>query len=175
MRSVVFVLMWVGACRGQPALVAPPAAPSPPAPALKQPVATMFGAITDGAYKRQSRFDLSDEATFGWRIKLPCTGPTLFRETLQLPGAREWALEPPLSKLVQVSADERRAVTEDYSGCYDGWIQHSWTSQPNDPPGEYVLTVEVEGYQPQTFRARFVLPENARLLRHRLFGALSEN
>lgn len=118
----------------------------------------MFGAVVEGAYKRQSRFDLSEEATFGWRIKLPCTGPTLYRETAQLPGAREWALEPPASKVTEVSTDQRRAVTEDYSGCYDGWIQHSWTGHMDDPAGEYVFIVEIEGYQPQTFRARFVQP-----------------
>jgi hypothetical protein len=158
-RLVVFVLLWVGACRSQPAIVTPAPAPAPAEPALKQPAATLFGAVVDGAYKRQSRFDLSEEPTYGWRIKLPCTGPTVFRETLQLPGAREWELEPADRKRIKVSADRRRAVTEDYSGCYDGWIQHSWTIASDDPPGEYVLVVEVAGYERQTFRGRFLRTE----------------
>ena len=158
----MFVLIWVGACRSQPAIVTPPSSPARPAePALKQPIATLFGLVVDGAYKRQSKFELADEPTFGWRIKLPCTGPTLFRETLQLPAAGAWAsFDPAASKHIKLSGDRRRAVTEDYSGCYDGWIQHAWTLAPNDPPGDYVLTVEVEGYQRQTFRGRFVPPDD---------------
>ncbi len=115
----------------------------------------MFGVVVDGAYKRQSRFEIAEEPVFGWRIKLPCTGPTLFRETWQLPGPRDWTIEPAASKHVKLSSDRRRAVTDDYSGCYDGWIQHSWAITVDDPAGEYVLTVEVAGYQPQTFRGRF--------------------
>ena len=76
MRSVVFVLMWVGACGSQPAIVKPDPAPSTGS-ALKQPVATLFGAVVERAYKRQNRFELSEETVYGWRIKLPCTGPTL--------------------------------------------------------------------------------------------------
>jgi hypothetical protein len=140
--------------------VTPPPPPPPSEPALKQPAATLFGLVIDGAYKRQSKFELSEDTIYGWRIKLPCAGPTVFRETLQLPAPRDWALEPATTKHIKLSADRKRAVTEDYSGCYDGWIQHTWTSGSEDPPGEYVLTVEVEGYQPQTFRGRFLKPED---------------
>ena len=158
-RLVVFVLLWVGACRSQPAIVTPPSPPPSPEPALKQPAATLFGVVVDGAFKRQSRFELSEDTIYGWRIKLPCTGPTVFVETLQLPAARDWELDPEQTKHTRLSADRRRATTEDYSGCYDGWIQHKWTSASTDPPGDYVLTVAVDGYQPQTFRGRFVPPE----------------
>jgi hypothetical protein len=152
--------MWVGACGRQPAIAPPPPA-RPAGAALKQPAATLFGLVVDGAYKRQSRFELTEDTVYGWRIKLPCTGPTLFRETLQLPAPGDWPEETASSKHIKLSADRKRAVTEDYSGCYDGWIQHAWTSAPNDPPGEYVLTVEVDGYRPQTFRGRFVRAEGA--------------
>jgi hypothetical protein len=152
--------MWVGACGSQPAIVTPPKPQPPPEPALKQPAATLFGLVVDGAYKRQSRFELSEDTVYGWRIKLPCTGPTMFRETLQLPAPGDWTFDPETTKHIKLSSDRRRAVTEDYSGCYDGWIQHSWTIAAEDPPGEYVLTVEVEGYQPQTFRGRFSRPKD---------------
>jgi hypothetical protein len=157
-RSVVFVfvLLWVGGCRSQPTLVEGPRPKTSPEPAARQPAATMFGLLVDGAFKRQSRFDLAEDTVYGWRIKLPCTGPTVFRETLQLPAAGDWPFDPKTTKHIRLSADKRRAVTEDYSGCYDGWIQHTWTVTPDAPPGEYVLTVEIEGYQTQTFRARFV-------------------
>jgi hypothetical protein len=159
---VVFVLIWVGACRSQPAIVTPPSPPRPSEPTLKQPAATLFGQVVDGVYKWQSRFELSEETVYGWRIKLPCTGPTEYRETLQLPSPGDWTFDPAVSKHITLSSDRRRAVTEDYSGCYDGWIQHAWTIAPNDPPGEYVFTVEVDGYQPQKFHGRFVraLSEN---------------
>lgn len=156
-RFVVLALLWVGACLSQPAIVAPSPARSAE-PASRQPAATLFGQVVEGVYKRRTRFELSEDTTYGWRIKLPCTGPTLFRETLQLPAPGEWSVDPETDKHVKLSADRRRAVTEDYSGCYDGWIQHSWTISAGDPPGEYVLTVEVEGYKPQTFRGRFVEP-----------------
>jgi hypothetical protein len=160
-RSVVLALIWVGACGSQPAIVTPPSPPPPPEAALRQPAATLFGLVVDGVYKRQRRFELSEDTVYGWRIKLPCTGPTVFRETLQLPGAGDWTFDPATSKHIELSADRKRAVTEDYSGCYDGWIQHAWTIAPEDPPGEYVLTVEVEGYRPQTFRGRFLRPDDA--------------
>jgi hypothetical protein len=157
--------MWVAACGSQPAIATPPPPLRPAPPALKQPAATLFGQVVDGVYKRQSRFELSEDLTYGWRIKLPCTGPTLYRERLQLPGPGDWTFDPAASKHIEVSADRRRAVTEDYSGCYDGWIQHAWTIAPDDPPGEYVLTVEVEGYQPQTFRGRFIRPDDTQEVR----------
>jgi hypothetical protein len=160
-RFVVLVLMWVAACGSQPAIVTAPPAPRRPEPALKQPAATLFGLVVDGAYKRQSRFELSEDTVYGWRIKLPCTGPTLFRETLQLPGPGDWSSDPEVLKRIKLSPDRKRAVIEDYSGCYDGWIQSSWTITPNDPAGEYVVTVEVDGYQPQTFRGRFVSADGA--------------
>ena len=168
-RLVVVALLWVGACGSQPAIVTPPSPARPPAATARPPAATLFGAIIDGAYKRQSRFTLEEGTAYGWRIKLPCTGPTLFRETLQLPAPGDWTFDPATDRNVQLSADKRRAVTEDYSGCYDGWIQHAWTVAASDPPGEYVLTVEVEGYQPQTFRGRFVRSEDGEGLsgRHR--------
>jgi hypothetical protein len=154
-RFVVLALLWVAACGSQPAIVKPPA-PARPDEALKQPAATLFGQVIDGSFRRQSRFELSEDTIYGWRIKLPCTGPTLFRETLQLPAPGEWSVDEVTTK---VSADRKRAVTESYSGCYDGWIQHQWTIATGDPPGEYVLTVEVEGYQSQTFRGRFIPSE----------------
>ena len=160
--SVVFFLVGAVGCGSQPASVtpAPAGAPSPPAPELKQPVAALFGQVIDGVYKRQSRFELSEDTVYGWRIKLPCTGPTVYRETLSLPAVGDWSFDPAVTKQTKLSADKKRAVTEDYSGCYDGWIQHAWTIAPNDPPGEYVLTVEVDGFQPQTFRGRFLKAED---------------
>jgi len=158
--SVVFVLMWIGACGSQPTRVAQAPLRPPAAPESKQPVAALFGLVTDGVYKRQNRFELSEDTIYGWRIKLPCTGPTVFRETLQLPSTGDWSFDPAVMKQTKLSTDRRRAVTEDYSGCYDGWIQHAWTIAANDPPGEYVLTVEVDGYQPQTFRGRFLKSED---------------
>lgn len=159
-RLVVLALLWIGACGSQPALLpGRPAPPErPPEPARRAPAATLFGAVVDGAFKRQSRFEIEEGMAYGWRIKLPCTGPTLFRETLQLPAPGEWGTEGTSAEVVRISPDRRRAVTEDYSGCYDGWIQHSWSSTSDDPPGEYVLTVEIEGYQTQIFRGRFVRP-----------------
>ena len=167
-RLVVLALLWVGACGSQPAIVTPaaPAAPPRAEPAQRQPEATLFGSVVDGTFKRQSRFELEEGMPFGWRIKLPCTGPTLFRETLQLPAPpARWGSADASSKGaeasskgVKLSADRRRAVTEDYSGCYDGWIQHTWTIAEDDPPGDYVFTVEVDGYQPQRFHGRFVRP-----------------
>jgi hypothetical protein len=122
----------------------------------KQPVASTFGKTENGEIKKQARFELDGDTAYGWRIKLPCTGPTKFRETLQLPAVGDWTFDLDTTKEIRVSADKTRAVMTDYSGCYDGWIEHAWTVTLNDPAGEYVLTVEIDGYVPQTFRATFV-------------------
>lgn len=163
MRCSVLVASALGgaaACGSQPAAVTPvaPQAAAAAGAVPKQPLATLFGQVIDNTYQRRSRFELSEDTTYGWRIKLPCRGPTLFREVLQLPDAGDWSFDPATARHVKLSGDRRRAITVDYSGCYDGWIQHAWTIAAGDPPGEYVLTVEVDGYAPQTFRGRFVRP-----------------
>ena len=78
--------MWAGACGSQPAIVTP-SPPRSPEPVLKQPAATVFGLVVDGVYKRQSRFELAEDTVYGCRIKLPCFGPTLFRETCSSPAS----------------------------------------------------------------------------------------
>lgn len=147
--AIASALSWVGACQSQPSQMAAPIAPT--VPPLRKPIATLFGVVEDHEFVRQSNIELSEGTGFGWRIKLPCVEPMLFRETLQLPKPGGW----PDRVGTQVSEDRTRAVVEEYSGCYDGWIQHTWFIAEGDPPGEYVLTVEVAGYQPQTFRGTF--------------------
>jgi hypothetical protein len=115
--------------------------------------------LEDNVLKRQQRFELSEDTSYGWRIKLPCRGPTLFKETLRLPAPGDWSFGPTPIKHVTISEDRTTAITVDYSGCFDGWIQNVWTIAANDPPGLYVLTVEIEGFAPQTFRGLFVRPD----------------
>ena len=162
--------MWIGGCGSQPAPVPPTPISSPPKleeAEAQQPAATLFGQVIDGTYKRQSRFELTERTIYGWRIKLPCTGPTLFRETLRLPAPGEWTFDPLTAEHVTVSDDQRRVVTEDYSGCFDGWIQHAWKITAGAPPGEYVMSVEIDGYQPQVFHGRFYTPEDFEKLSRR--------
>src|SRR5262245_15997440 len=130
-------------------------APAGRTDAPKQPVASSFGKAENGEIKKQVRFELDGETVFGWRLKLPCTGPTKFRESLQMPAPGDWGFD---TVTTTISADKTRSVVVDYAPCFDGWIEHAWTTSRNDPPGEYVLTVEIEGFAPQVFRASFVRP-----------------
>jgi len=135
-----------------------PSSPPGPTESARQPVASSFGKAENGEIKKQLRFELDGETAFGWRLKLPCTGPTRFRETLQMPAPGDWGFD---ASTTTISADKTRSVVVDYSGCFDGWIEHAWSTSRNDPPGEYVLTVEVDGYVPQVFHGTFVRPDNA--------------
>jgi hypothetical protein len=156
MRYELFAAVAV-ACGGVHDEVARPTPASPPiADSPRQPVASSFGKTENGEIKKQRRFALDGDTVFGWRLKLPCTGPTRFRETLQMPSPGEWGFD---ATTTTISADQTRSVVVDYSGCFDGWIEHAWSTSRNDPPGEYVLTVEVDGYAPQVFRATFVRPD----------------
>lgn len=135
------------------------APPGPaPSPAPRKPVAAAFGTLEEHVFERTARIELHTEMRYGWRIKLPCIEPTRFRETVQFPKAGAWTGDR-FSRDSKVSDDRTRAVIEEFSGCYDGWIQRAWTVHEGDPPGEYVWTVEVAGYQPQTFRCQFVAVE----------------
>ena len=149
-----------GGARHDEAARPTPAVPSRSTEPPRQPVASSFGKAENGEIKKQLRFELDGETAFAWRLKLPCTGPTRYRETLQMPSPGDWGFD---SVTTTISADKTRSVVVDYAPCFDGWIEHAWTTSRNDPPGEYVLTVEIEGFAPQVFRATFVRPDDQRL------------
>jgi hypothetical protein len=77
---------------------------------------------------------------------------------MRLPGPGEWTFTPTEMPGTTVSDDQTTTTTIDYAACKQGWVEHVWTVTAGDPVGTYVITVELEGYQPQTFRPKFVAP-----------------
>ena len=140
----------------------PPPAPDPvAAPDPTTPLAAAFG-IWDGEtarFSRQSKIPKVEGQSFGWRIKTRCTGPLRFREVMRLPAPGEFTFTPAEVPGTIVSDDQTTTTTIDYAACRQGWLEHHWIVAANDPVGTYVITVEVEGYAPQTFRPKFVTAE----------------
>jgi hypothetical protein len=89
---------------------------------------------------------------YGWRIRLPCTGTVTFTETLALPGPTTW---PAPSSTLTISADQSVATTRGQAPCADGWIEHGWYINGDDPPGDYDLTVEIDGWATVHLRTTF--------------------
>jgi hypothetical protein len=120
-----------------------------------RPLAAQFGHWdTDTSqFERSAQIELTEGERFGWRIKLRCTGPVQFREVMRLPAAGDWDDELPGTT---ISDDQMVATTIDYAACKQGWIEHVWSVAAGDPAGSYVITVELDGYVPTTFRPKFV-------------------
>ncbi|MDQ3364369.1 MAG: hypothetical protein M3680_02975 [Myxococcota bacterium] len=133
-----------------------PATPAGP----RAPLAAWFGQwnLDTEAFQRKTRFFRVEGETFGWRIRTRCTGPVKFREVMRMPRPGDWRFTPEQLPGTTISADQATATTLDYAACRAGWVEHVWTLSADDPAGTYVITVELEGYTPQTFRPRFVEP-----------------
>lgn len=134
------------------------AADAPAAPRsagrLKVPAAARFGVFdpeSDHKILRTTRIELVEDVWYGWRLKLGCTGPVEFREVLRLPAPTSaWPDDIPD---IKVSDDRSAATTHSFAPCMDGWIENRWVVTTDDPAGVYVFTVEIPGYETQTFRA----------------------
>jgi hypothetical protein len=122
---------------------------SPTAP--RQPAKVELGHMVDGALHPQTKFELVSGMSYMWRIELPCTGPVEYVETLKESGPSTWSVGAETT----ISDDQTSAKTHTFGACFDGWIEHEWNINENDPPGEYLLTVEIAGYATQTFRPTF--------------------
>jgi hypothetical protein len=144
-----------------PPLVQPAAKPDPKAP--RKPAAAMFGRTDEsGRFLRLSEVKLVDGRSFGWRIRLPCTGPVEYVETMSLPSPGDWtnieaarASDPRVLRETAISRDGKQTVTHNYAPCVDGWIEHNWSVAHDDPPGEWTIRVEIPGYVPQVWRIQF--------------------
>lgn len=99
----------------------------------------------------QTDFQLVSGMSYLWRIQLPCTGPVEYTETLKESGPSTWNVDPETT----ISDDQTTATTHKFGACVDGWIEHQWGINSDDPPGEYVITVAIPGYATQTFRPTF--------------------
>jgi len=116
----------------------------------------MFGRQDDsGRFLRLTEVRLVPGRTFGWRIRLGCTGPVEYTETLQLPAPGDWSSDPENSRETSISKDGTIATTHDWTACLDGWIEHGWSVAAADPPGEWTITVQLDGYVPQVWRVTF--------------------
>jgi hypothetical protein len=155
MRALVLVGLVLGCSQGpRPAPpITEPDLPEPTGPV--RPLAAQFGHWdTDTSqFERSAQIELTEGERFGWRIKLRCTGPVQFREVMRLPAPGDWDDELPGTT---ISDDQMVATTIDYAACKQGWIEHVWSVAAGDPAGSYVITVELDGYVPTTFRPKFV-------------------
>jgi hypothetical protein len=157
-RARVLVAVAIASCaRTGPAPVTVTKS-SQPAATARAPIAAWFGQWRDedDTFERKTRFDRVDGESFGWRIKLRCTGPVRFREVMRLPSPGDWTFTPEEMPGTTISSDSTTTTTIDYAACKQGWIEHVWNLAAEDPAGTYVITVEIEGYATQTFRPRFV-------------------
>jgi hypothetical protein len=159
--------IWLIALFGCGAPTSPSTRPIVPAPAptstLRKPVDAMFGRPDEaGRFLRVTDLRIADGKRFGWRIKLPCTGPIEFVETMTLPSPGDWSQieerrkeDPTFLRESTISADGKTMVTHDYAPCVAGWIEHGWTIAKEDPPGDWRVEVAIPGYVPQEWRVRF--------------------
>jgi len=153
---VLFGLLALVDCRS-----APPPTPVAGTPidvaTARRPRAAMFGRTDQvGRFLRITEIPLVDGTSFGWRLDLRCTGPVLFRETMLLPTPGDWTFTPEDLPETTISNGGKTATTYDYVACRDGWIEHSWRVARGDPPGEWIVTIEIEGYEPTVFRPKFL-------------------
>jgi len=159
-RFLVGAALATACARPRPA---PPSTPDPPpTPAdPSRPVAAWFGTFDDetGKFSRHLAIPKVTGQSFGWRIKIRCTGPVRFREVMRLPAPGDFSFTPAEVPGTIVSDDQTTTTTVDYAACKQGWLEHHWIVAAGDPAGTYVITVELEGYAPQTFRPRFVATE----------------
>jgi hypothetical protein len=158
MRGFVLIGL-LGCARGTrpaPPVVEPePIEPEGP----MRPSAAHFGRWDDeNRFERANQIEASEGQLFGWRIKTRCTGPLRFREVMRLPAPGNWTTDPDELPGTTISDDQMIATTIDYAACKQGWIEHVWSVSAGDPAGTYVITVELDGYVPATFRPRFTTP-----------------
>ena len=124
-----------------------------------RPIVALFGRWDeDTKFERANEIERTEGQLFGWRIKTRCTGPLKFREVMRLPAPGDWAFTPEELPGTTISEDSTTTTTIDYAACKQGWVEHVWSVSPEDPVGTYVITVELDGYAPTTFRPKFVTP-----------------
>jgi hypothetical protein len=96
---------------------------------------------------------LRDGQEFAWRLVVKTSKPFVrVRETLTLPAEpRTWGDPEPDVKR-RTTPDGRTAITEWRLAPQGGVLQSAWTVTTGDPPGTWVLTLEVEDQPPRVFR-----------------------
>jgi hypothetical protein len=163
MRHEALAAIALSACwRGAPSastpsppvhVVSTPAAYRPPPRDQRpQPEEAAVGYGNGSRFQPSTQIPLAVGVHYLWRIRLPCTSPVPFRETLVLPAPTTWTISDPS---IEISADKSIATTHKDAACIDGWIENGWYVNGDDPPGEYEITVEIAGYATQHFRVVF--------------------
>jgi hypothetical protein len=141
---------------GLPATGANAANPAPPSTVRVLSAQTgLFGQVDDPAptFTPSATVPLRDGQVFGWRMKVDTRQPRVrVLEELTLPQEpRTWGdPEPGLKR--KTSPDGRTATTEVWLEPRDGYISHTWVVTQGDPPGPWVIRVQVDGQPPRVFR-----------------------
>ena len=162
MRHEALFAVALCACWREQARVEVPATPIAPVAAYRAPPRdprpraedAQVGSWSSGRFVAATTIALEVGTQYGWRIRLPCTGPVAFTETLALPGPTTWGN----GRNTTISADQSVATTKAEALCSDGWIEHYWFVNGDDPPGEYEVTVEIDGWATVRLRTTFVAP-----------------
>jgi hypothetical protein len=129
-------------------------APRPrPAPDLPLPLTAELGTVDDaGTLHPATEIPLYPGSAFGWRLELGCEHTVEVEEQLELPARGDWGTDPDM----RISKNGRIARVHSEAVCLDGWIDKTWTVSSGDPPGQWKLTITVDGFRPQVFYAMFV-------------------
>ncbi len=155
-RVVVIGLVLTGCWSSPPPARAPIVAPVPrpsPAPDLRAVLTAELGTVDDqGVLHPTTEIPLFAGSPFGWRLEIGCEHTVMIEEELELPSRGDWGSDPELT----VSKNGRVARSSSDAICLDGWIDKTWMVSAGDPPGQWKLTVTVEGFHPQVFYPTFV-------------------
>ena len=136
-----------------------PAAARHPATAPPRPA---FRSAEFGRWEPSGRFTPTLEiplvpgTMFGWRIAVACSDEMIdVDEELVAPSAGDWGGSPDMIISPDLTTARVRASTVCGS---EGIIDKHWSVSPNDPPGEWIVTVRISGYGKTVFRPTFTPP-----------------
>ena len=111
----------------------------------------------DGAMRFTATSDVPNEEdqTYGWRVRVAESEEAVkWVETVTFPEAPDSWEGVEDDPNVMISEDGRTATTVGIEVPDGGYIVNTWVVSPGDPPGEYVMSVELSDGRQASFTFR---------------------